>query len=393
MLQRSLFVALFVVIIFSVPASADGPGYHTVAWGETLYSIARMLNTTPDSLARLNGLTTNSWVYAGQVLKVTSAAPSGVSLTTPTGYYTVRAGDTLISIATQFHVDAVTLSQVNNIPDNGYIYVGWNLKIPKVIQSPTATNQTYIVQAGDSLADIALQYNTTSRSIVIANNLRTDWLIVPGQRLTIPSSPTVDSNQIKPESAVPEKSEALNLRLNNLPLYRQQQTLTCEEAAARMALKGAVTEAKIVAAMPRDENPFLGIRGQTNSPVLGGLTDYGTYAHGLQRGLAALGYKSTVLYNAPYANFKDSLIANLRASNPIIWWNTWRDSYQRPAWIKTSTGAFVKLVPYEHTVLIVGATDRGITYYDPYDATVRSITWATHRRVSAYFDNMALIVQ
>jgi hypothetical protein len=53
----------------------------------------------------------------------------------------------------------------------------------------------------------------------------------------------------------------------------------------------------------------------------------------------------------------------------------------------------VKLVPYEHAGVIVAANDRGITYHDPYDATVRFVSWADHRRVSAYFDNMALIVQ
>jgi LysM repeat protein len=333
-------------------------------------------------------------VYAGQVLRVTSPTNASAAVTTPSGYYSVRAGDTLISIASQFRVDPLTLADVNNIPDNGFIYVGWKLKIPKATQASAPTNQAYIVQAGDSLTDIALQYNTTAQAIVIVNNLRTDWLIVPGQRLAIPAGkPAPSSDSSSPETAVIAKNPALNIRLGNFPLYRQQQTLTCEEAAARMALRGALTEAKIVEAMPRDENPFLGIRGRTNSAILGGLTDYGTYAHGLQRGLAALGFKSTVLYNAPYANFKEALIANLRAGKPVIWWNTWRDTFQKPVWVKTSTGNFVKLVPYEHTVLVVGATDRGVTYNDPYDGTIRTITWATHQRVSSYFDNMALVMQ
>jgi hypothetical protein len=57
-----------------------------------------------------------------------------------------------------------------------------------------------------------------------------------------------------------------------------------------------------------------------------------------------------------------------------------------------SDGASVKLVPYEHVSVVVGANDRGVTYHDPYDATVRFVGWGDFRRVSAYFDNMALAI-
>ncbi|HEY6041576.1 MAG TPA: LysM domain-containing protein, partial [Anaerolineae bacterium] len=55
MLQRSLSIALLIALVLWLPVSADSPAYHTVAWGETLYSIARLFNTTPEALARLNG--------------------------------------------------------------------------------------------------------------------------------------------------------------------------------------------------------------------------------------------------------------------------------------------------------------------------------------------------
>src|SRR5258705_497904 len=83
-----------------------------------------------------------------------------------------------------------------------------------------------------------------------------------------------------------------------------KQTLTCEESAAAMALRGALTEAQIVAAMPRSDNPFEGIRGSTNFELLGGLTHYGTYAQALQKGLAKLGRQSTTYYGQSYDKFK-----------------------------------------------------------------------------------------
>jgi LysM repeat protein len=250
---------------------------------------------------------------------------------------------------------------------------------------PNQTNITHIVQPGEFLARIALHYETTAQAIAYANNLPNDWMIYPGQRLNIPGAP-------KPSASPASDNATANIRLTNIPLYRQQQTLTCEEASAAMAARGAITEAQLVAAMPRSENPFEGIRGRTNAPYYGGLSDYGVYAQGLQKGLRVLGVTSQVLYGSSYNEFKDAVLENLRAGRAVIWWHTWQDSYQKPVVVTLSDGASVKLVPYEHTSVIVGANERGITYHDPYDATVRFVAWQDFRRVSAYFDNMALVV-
>ena len=51
------------------PSSGDGPVYHTVVGGETLYGISRRYNTTVDQLKVLNGLTTNT-IQAGMQLRV-----------------------------------------------------------------------------------------------------------------------------------------------------------------------------------------------------------------------------------------------------------------------------------------------------------------------------------
>lgn len=374
-------------ITWVAPLSADSPTIHTVAWGETLYSIARMYGITPQAIASANSININSWVYAGTRLTIpTSQGTDNVAPTTPSGYYTVRAGDTLFSIASRFGTTVDAISSANNLPSNGILYVGWSLKIPS---SPPITqslnNRVHVVQPGEYLALIALHYNTTARAIAYANNLPNDWMIYAGQRLNIPGTAT--------QSVAPSPiNTATNIRLTNIPLYRQKQTLTCEEAAAAMATRGAITEAQLVAVMPHSDNPFNGIRGRTNAPYYGGLTDYGVYAQGLQKGLNALGIKSQVLYGQSYDNFKDDVLEHLRAGRAVIWWHTWQDSYQKPVTVKMSDGASVKLVPYEHTSVIVGANDRGITYHDPYDATVRFASWETFRRVSAYFDNMGLVV-
>ena len=389
MSRVSLLFALLMLAASPIIVHADTPTTHTVAWGETLYSIARAYGVPPQALASANHTNLNSWVYAGQQLTIPGGGGStAATAATPSGYYTVRAGDTLFSIASRFGTSVDMISSANDLPSNGLIYIGWTLKVPVAATTPSAPKmiaQSYIVQPDEYLARIAVRFGTTAQAIALANSLPNAWQIYAGQRLVIPST----QNAPTP----PAPAAASDVRLANLPLYRQRQTLTCEESSAAMATRGAMGEAQLVAVMPRSENPFLGIRGSTNSAFFGGLTDYGVYAQGLQKGLNTFGVKSLVLYGQSYDDFKNALLTNLRAGHPIIWWHTWEDTYQSPVKVKLSDGSFVKLVPYEHAGVIVAANDRGISYNDPYDATVRFVSWSDHQRVSGYFDNMALVIQ
>ncbi len=387
----SLGLALVLLLVFPIAAHADSPTTHVVAWGETLYGIAQSYGVSPQTIANLNGLTLNSWVYTGQRLLIPVSAATTVA-TTPSGYYTVRAGDTLFSIATQFGISVAAISAANNLPDDGVIYVGWTLRIPTKASPPAADSKpvaatTYIVQPGDYLTLIAMNYGVTMQAIMLANNLPNDWFIYSGQRLVIPNG-----QPVAPAAPAAAAVTSINARVSNIPLYRQQQTLTCEESSVAMATRGAVSEARLVAVVPRSDNPFVGIRGRTNSPYYGGLTDYGVYAQPLQKGLTTLGIQSQLLYGQAYADFKNALIEHLGAGHPVVWWHTWHDTYQIPVMIKMADGTRVKLVPYEHAGVIIAANDRGVTYHDPYDATVRFVSWADHRRVSGYFDNMALVI-
>lgn len=47
-----------------------GATYHTVQWGQTLWSIANWYGTTPWAIASMNGLYNMNLIYAGQVLRV-----------------------------------------------------------------------------------------------------------------------------------------------------------------------------------------------------------------------------------------------------------------------------------------------------------------------------------
>lgn len=414
-MRRILSILLLLSALF-VPAiaRADSPT-HVVAYGETLYSIARKYGITPQALANANGISAQSWVYAGQRLQIpiasdnTNNAPASVAQASPSGMYLVRAGDTLFSLSRKFGISINAIAEANNIPPNGFLYTGWQLKIPGAANASTAADNppasnttntnaadpsksttTYIVQAGDTLYGIAVKHSVTMAALRITNNLPTPY-VYTGQRLVIPNTATASTSTTNAPSNN-SISPGILAEVQDIPAYRQKQTLTCEESAASMALRGALSEEQIVAAMSFSDNPFEGIRGDTDFELYGGLTHYGTYAQGLQKGLTKLGRQSTTYYGQSYASFKASIIENLKQGRPVIWWTTWRESYQSPQYVKVSNGAQVPLTPYEHTVLIVAATNDGVTYHDPYDGSVRFTNWANHERTSGYFNNMALVV-
>ncbi len=113
-------------------------------------------------------------------------------------FYTVQENDTLFSIAEQFGVDVNRLMAVNELTAEDPIFVGQQLLIPDPNEElPTRTplpenlppgfEIEYIVQLGDTLTGIALQFNSTEEAILEANeNLDNPNEIFAGQLLIVP---------------------------------------------------------------------------------------------------------------------------------------------------------------------------------------------------------------
>ncbi len=96
-------------------------------------------------------------------------------------WYTVQSGDSIFTIAQRFGVSSEQLITANKIEEGEEITPGQRLFIP--IQVPKVI--TYTVQPGDSLYNIARQYNTLVESIMVLNGLQGSAIDV-GQRLVIP---------------------------------------------------------------------------------------------------------------------------------------------------------------------------------------------------------------
>ena len=103
--------------------------------------------------------------------------------------YVIQRGDTLAKIATRYGVTVKQLSDLNGIKNPNMIVPGQTLKIPgTTTTAPAATGapRTYTVQAGDNLAGIATKFGVTVQALQQKNNLSNPDQIYTGQILKIP---------------------------------------------------------------------------------------------------------------------------------------------------------------------------------------------------------------
>lgn len=175
--------------LLNLPSSppASGGTTYTVKAGDTLYSIAQRFNTTVAKIAAANNLPNVNFLRIGQVLIIpgTSTTPTPPPVTSTT--YTVKAGDTLYSIAQRFNTTVAKIAAANNITNVNLLRIGQVLKIPGTTATPPpATSIKYTVKAGDTLYSIAIRYNTTVAKIAAANNITNVNFLRIGQVLTIP---------------------------------------------------------------------------------------------------------------------------------------------------------------------------------------------------------------
>lgn len=101
---------------------------YTVKSGDTLSKIASQYGTTYQHLAQINGIANPNMIRAGQVLKIDGNAQVQVQPQV-NRTYTVKSGDTLSSIAKKFGTDYKTLAAKNGLANPNKIFAGQILKI------------------------------------------------------------------------------------------------------------------------------------------------------------------------------------------------------------------------------------------------------------------------
>ena len=139
-----LAVLLVVLLVPPVPARGAAPGQstgvHVVAWGETLFSIARRYGTSVGAIQSANGLADPTRIYAGQrlVIPTSGAADDSGSLPTAVGAsHIVQPGENLYRIARRYGTTVQALTQVNGLYNPDHVAVGQKLVIPGSSTTPS----------------------------------------------------------------------------------------------------------------------------------------------------------------------------------------------------------------------------------------------------------------
>lgn len=146
-------------------------GTYTVQPGDTLSGIASKFGTTYQNLAAINGIGDPNRIWAGQVLKVTGQASAQNT-------YYVQAGDTLSGIASKFGTTVSALVSANNISNPNIIFVGQKIYIG-------GHSNAYTVKAGDNLSSIAAKFGTTWQALAAKNHIANANVIYVGQTIQI----------------------------------------------------------------------------------------------------------------------------------------------------------------------------------------------------------------
>ncbi|AFS69628.1 LysM peptidoglycan-binding domain-containing protein [Exiguobacterium antarcticum] len=120
----------FVTISELLKLPPSGSKTYTVKSGDTLYKIANLYNVSVAALAKANNITNYNLINVGQVLVIPGTTPPPATVT-----YTVKAGDTLYSIATKYGVTVTALASANKITNVNLISVGQVLVIPEVTKN------------------------------------------------------------------------------------------------------------------------------------------------------------------------------------------------------------------------------------------------------------------
>lgn len=131
---------------------------YTVKDGDTIESIASNYNVTPYIIYKLNNLAINSKINTNDKLIVPRVADSYFL------YYTIKKGDSLYKIADKYGVDYKLLALINGIDVNDYIYPN------QVISVPKSNISYYVVEKDDTIEDVSNKLGISVMDVINNNN-------------------------------------------------------------------------------------------------------------------------------------------------------------------------------------------------------------------------------
>lgn len=277
-------------LFLATTATANADTTHKVAKNDTVWDLSQKYGVSIQAIEALNNIDQNSHlIVTGQTLKVpakdaqvsennnTTQAADKKADTENTSDVTVKAGDTLWTLAQQYNTSVEKLRELNGLAADAYlIHPGNVLKVNGTVQAtqqPAQTEQpvqqqdqaqteqpvvqqeatqeqaqepqlvvsanhtTHTVQAGESLYSIAQAYGVTVDSLRAANNLGATLLV--GQTLTINDPAKDPAQEAAAQQAAQEQAAA------QAQQQAAAQQAAQEQAAAAQAQQQAAAQQQV----------------------------------------------------------------------------------------------------------------------------------------------------
>lgn len=291
-------------LFLATTATANADTTHKVAKNDTVWDLSQKYGVSIQAIEALNNIDQNSHlIVTGQTLKVpakdaqvsennnTAQAADKKADTENTSDVTVKAGDTLWTLAQQYNTSVEKLRELNGLAADAYlIHPGNVLKVNGTVQAtqqPAQTEQpvqqqeqaqteqpvvqqeatqeqaqepqlvvsanhtTHTVQAGESLYSIAQAYGVTVDSLRASNNLGATLLV--GQTLTINDPAKDPAQEAAAQQAAQEQAAA-----------QAQQEAAAQQAAQEQA---AAAQAQQQAAAQQPVQNQAPAQAQTQAPA------------------------------------------------------------------------------------------------------------------------------
>ncbi|MDD2359547.1 MAG: LysM peptidoglycan-binding domain-containing protein [Syntrophaceticus schinkii] len=185
---NNLQIGQLVCIPGAPPTPPPGvcPGFfYVIQPGDTFFGLSQRFNVPLDAILAANPGVDPQQLQIGQTVCIPTAPPPVPEC--PGFIYTIKAGDTLYSLARQFGVTVKAIQDVNPGIDPRHLAIGQKICIPKR-RCPEGTF-VYVVKSGDTLSAIARRYKTTVQAIVKVNpGIDPDKLAI-GQEICVPIVP------------------------------------------------------------------------------------------------------------------------------------------------------------------------------------------------------------
>jgi len=116
------------------PSPAAAHGSYTVVAGDNLVKIGRKTKTSPEALARTNGLNIGSIIHPGQKLKLPGNSANTASAETRT--HTVESGETFYSISRKYKISTDALIAANPETKPSALRPGQKIKLAATSRTP-----------------------------------------------------------------------------------------------------------------------------------------------------------------------------------------------------------------------------------------------------------------